>query len=96
MSALSYLRCFLASEADRDDLEEGLKEVMDHASSAEGFVWIEMGRDISDDRKHMVVSEWSDAAALERFEQGEAFRRFLGQWPDERWAEPLELRRLQG
>ena len=94
MSTFSYLRCFLASEADRDDFEEELKELMEVALVTAGCRWIEMGRDIWDDRKHMLVAEWDDDASLDAFEAGESFQKFRDHWPDERWAEPLEVRRL--
>lgn len=95
MATLTYLRCFLASEADRDDLQDELKELMELAMVQPGCTWMELGRDVWDDRKHMLLAEWADDAAADAFESQEAFQGFMRHWPDERWAEPLELRRLK-
>jgi heme-degrading monooxygenase HmoA len=94
MSVTSYLRFFLASEADRDPFEDDLKEMLERAMRAPGYVTAEAGRDPWEDRKYLVVSEWETIEHLKAWEHSEHHERVMSRWPDERWAEPFRHVRL--
>ena len=89
----SYLRFVIASESDRDAFEEDLKEMLERAATMPGYRWAEMGRDIWDDRKHFVLSEWDSFDHMKAWENHVEHGKVMDRWPDEKWGEPFTHRR---
>lgn len=94
MTITSYLRFFLASEADRENFEEDLKEMLERAMNAPGFQRAEAGRDVWEDRKYIVVSQWDSFEEMKAWEHSAHHEAVMDRWPDERWAEPFEHKRF--
>jgi heme-degrading monooxygenase HmoA len=91
---LSYLKFVLASETDRDAFEEDLKQMLERAVTQPGYKWAEMGRDIWDDRKHIVLSEWETFEDMKAWENNTEHGKVMDRWPDEKYAEPFRHRRF--
>ena len=80
MAILSYLRFALRDEADREEFERDLDDMMRLTRRQPGFRWAEMGRSLEDGVVYIVVSEWDDVEQVRAWEHHPEHEVVIKRW----------------
>lgn len=93
VAILSYLRFSLAPEADLEEFERDLQEMLALAQEQPGYRWTDTGRSLADPRVYLVVSEWDDVERVRAWEHVEEHEGVGKKW-EPLYREPLVHRRF--
>lgn len=80
MPVLSYLKFVLADDADRDDFERDMHDMLRLALTQPGHRWSEMGRSMTDPDVYIVVSEWDEVEQIRAWEHVEEHEGMGKKW----------------